>query len=157
MKRLALFKGGMSQIFFVAIIALLSSCHVLLIGAYDEVTDQSIQQIQNEVTTLVVTLERNIDGDKKEENDYKLFSNDYKVLSGQVESLKIRCGAIPKYGIIISQVNLLASNLTIFEKYHRESGFDSKKELETFKSGFESQFTSMITLQIGLKKEKNTY
>ena len=132
---------------------MLSSCHVMLIGAYDQVTDESIQKIQTHTMTILVRLERNFDNHHAEENRYELFKTDYENLAGETESLMIRCKSIPKYSIVIDQVTLLEKNLSDLEKYH-QNGIKSKAELAPMKQAFESQFGAMIVLQNSLKRKK---
>ena len=132
---------------------MLSSCHVMLIGAYDQVTDESIQKIQTHTMTILVRLERNFDNHHAEENRYELFKTDYENLAGETESLMIRCKSIPKYSIVIDQVTLLEKNLSDLEKYH-QNGIKSKAELAPIKQAFESQFGAMIVLQNSLKRKK---
>jgi hypothetical protein len=129
------------------------ACHVMLIGAYDQVTDESIQRIQTHTMTMLVKLERNFDNHHAEENRYELFKTDYENLAGESESLLIRCKAIPKYAIVIEQVTLLEKNLSDLEKYH-QNGINSKAELAPIKQAFESQFGAMIVLQNSLKRKK---
>ncbi len=80
-----------------ALSLLLTGCHVMFIGAYDQVTDESIQQIQNDVSTLIVKLERNIDDNNAAANKYENFRNSYENIAGEIESLKIRCSSLTKY------------------------------------------------------------
>lgn len=132
---------------------LLGSCHVMFIGAYDQVTDESIQKIQNDVSTVIVKLERNIDDNNAADNKYENFKNSYENIQGEIESLKIRCSSLAKYQIITDQVNLLAENIKNFEAIHK-LGLTSKQPIETIKATFETSFKSMIVLQNGLKREK---
>ena len=132
----------------------LVACKVMLIGAYDPVTDQSIQHIQNETMTMLVKMERNFDNHEPAKNNYEYFREKYEDLAGEIESLKIRCQAIPKYELILEQVNLLQANLQDLEKYHK-TGFKSKEELEPIKKAFESSFSAMIVMQNALKRKKS--
>jgi hypothetical protein len=132
---------------------LATACHVVLIGAYDQVTDESIQRIQTHTMTVLVRLERNFDNHHAEENRYDLFKTDYENLAGETESLMIRCKSIPKYSIVIDQVSLLDKNLSDLEKYH-QNGIKTKAELQPIKQAFESQFGAMIVLQNSLKRKK---
>jgi hypothetical protein len=135
------------------LLLLAGACQVMLIGAYDSVTDQSIQKIQNETMTLLVRIGRNFDQHRPDLNHYDHFTEAYENLAGEVESLRIRCQSIPTYSIILEQVNLLDSNLHDLEKYH-QAGFTHKEELDPIRKAFESQFSSMITLQNSLKRKK---
>jgi hypothetical protein len=132
----------------------LAACKVMLIGAYDPVTDQTIQHIQNETMTMLVKMERNFDNREPAKNNYEYFRENYEELAGEVESLKIRCQSIPKYELILEQVNLLQANLQDLEKYHK-TGFKSKEEIEPIKKAFESSFSAMIVMQNALKRKKS--
>lgn len=132
----------------------LAACKVMLIGAYDPVTDQNIQHIQNETMTMLVKMERNFDNHESTRNNYEYFRDKYEELAGEIESLKIRCKAIPKYELILEQVGLLQANLEDLEKYHK-TGFKSKEELEPIKKALESSFSAMIVMQNALKRKKS--
>ncbi|MFI5152559.1 MAG: hypothetical protein ACHQET_04450 [Chitinophagales bacterium] len=137
----------------VFLILVLASCKVMLIGAYDQVTDENIQKIQVEVMTLLVKIERNLDAHDSVANRYDHFKDRYELLAGETESLKVRCQSIPKYNIVVEQVSLLQDNLQNLEKYH-QIGFRSTEELVPIKKAFESEFGAMITLQNSLKRKK---
>ncbi len=125
----------------------------MFIGAYDQVTDESIQKIQNDVFTLIVKLERNIDDNDATANKYENFKNSYENIAGEIQSLKTRCSSLAKYQIITDQVNLLSDNVKNFEEIHK-LGLTSKQPVETIKTTFETSFKSIIILQNGLKREK---
>ena len=139
--------------FFLLSLIFLFSCQVMLIGAYDQVTDQSIQKIQNEVSTIIVKIEHNLEDKNADANKYENFKSDYDQIDGEIESLLIRCSSLPKYDIVIQQIDLLRENMANFRKYHK-LGFNSVQELAPYKSGFESEFKNMIILQNKLKREK---
>ena len=133
---------------------LLAACHVMLIGAYDQVTDECIQKIQTEVSTVLVKIEGNIDCNTPEENKYENFRNTYDNIKGEIESLKIRSNALPKYKIVNQQLVALGATLVDLEKYHK-LGFSKKEEVEEIKKIVDDEFKSMIILQNGLKRQKN--
>ena len=138
---------------FLTSLLLFFSCNVMLIGAYDQVTDQGIQKIQNEITTIIVKIESNIDNKTIVDNKYDNFKNDYSEIKGEIQSLETRCVAIPKYKLVLDQVKALDNTLNDFEKLHK-LGFDKKNEVETIRSTFNIEFQAMITLQNGLKRTK---
>lgn len=145
----------LKQKYFLTLLAplFLISCKVMLIGAYDEVTDQGIQKVQSEISTILIRLERNIDNNTVAENDYKNFKEKYEAIAGQLETLRVRCNSIPKYNIILGQIAALTANVSDFEKLHK-TGISNKQMLAVIKSNFEMQFSSMIKLQNGLKRKK---
>ena len=139
-------------LFFIPLI--LISCKVMLVGAYDEVTDLGIQKVQNDISTIIVKLERNIDNNTPALNDYKNFTAQYETIAGEMETLRIRCISIKKYDLVLQQVTLLKSNIADLEKLHK-LGITDKGLLNNIKTNFEFQFSAIIKLQNGLKRQKN--
>jgi len=129
-------------------------CKVTLIGAYDQTIEQNIQKLQKEVLTIIVKLERNLDSKSLNDNDYNHFKSSYENIAIDIENLKIRCGSIAKYNLVLEQVNLVDTNIKNLEKLHK-LGFDKMEEIAPIKSAFETQFGAMINLQEALKREKN--
>lgn len=138
---------------FILPLFLLTSCKIMLIGAYDEGTDTGIQKVQKEVLTILVKLETNIDNKQLADNDYKNFAKAYEEVEIDLECLKVRTGALPKYTIVQDQVKLMQANLLLFETSHK-LGMTSKKEVQKNKETFEIGFGEMIRLQNGLKRKK---
>jgi hypothetical protein len=130
-----------------------ASCHVMLIGAYDQVTDQSIQHIQTDVSTLLVRVEKNITDGTANNNKYENLKDAYDNIEGQIKSLKTRVSALPKYKIISDQVALLENNVIDMEKFNK-IGFTDIEPVRVIDSTFQVQFSAMIALQNGLKREK---
>jgi hypothetical protein len=131
---------------------LFTACHVVLIGAYDQNVDQSIQQISTEVSTLLVKLEKNVDDNLPAENKYEKFRETYINLYGEVENLKIRTMALPKYSKITEMVVLLNKNIHDLEALHK-TGFTDKRLIETTKTLIETSLQAMLTAQNALKRE----
>jgi len=145
---------AVSIFILIALVTLSTSCHIMFIGAYDQVTDSSIQQVQNEISTLLVAIEKNIEDKTPQSNKYENFKAAYIKIEGEIESLEIRCKSLPKYGTVLDQLNTLESNVEDLEKDHK-MGIDSISEVETIKSTFETQFGTMATLQSALKNQSN--
>ncbi len=131
----------------------MASCKVMLIGAYDQGTDMAIQKVQTEVSTILVKLETCIENGDTTNVTYKNFTKSYEEIKVDLECLKVRTGAIPKYKVVQDQVNLMYANILNFEKAHK-MGNTSAKEIKTYKSTFEIGFGAMIQLQNALKREK---
>ncbi|MDP4262145.1 MAG: hypothetical protein Q8941_06405 [Bacteroidota bacterium] len=136
-------------------LAMFASCHVMLIGAYDQVTDQSIQQIQTEVSTLLVKIEKNIANNTPNDNKYENLKGTYDNIEGEIKSLVIRVNSLPKYKIISQQIELLGKNIQDMEAFNK-IGFTSIKPVQIIDSTFQVQFSAMTSLQNGLKRQKNT-
>ena len=133
----------------------IAGCRVMLIGAYDQVTDEGIQQIQTEVSTLLVKIEKNINNNTPDENKYQNLKNDYDKIEGEIKSLQIRASSLPKYKIIGQQITLLGNNIRDLEEFNK-LGFTSLQPVQIIDSTFQVQFSAMAALQNGLKREKLT-
>src|SRR5690349_18337759 len=105
---------------------LLVSCHVVLIGAYDQTVDESIQKISTDVSTMIVKIEKNIDDNKPAENNYENFRESYIEIFGEIETLKIRSSSLPKYDKVTQQIVLLNKNMQDLESLHK-IGFTDKR------------------------------
>ena len=138
-----------------AFLILFASCRVMLIGAYDQVTDEGIQQIQTEISTLLVKIEKNITDNTPNENKYENLKSTYDNIEGELKSLEIRVNALPKYKIISQQIITLEKNVEDMEAFNK-IGFTSLPPVKVIDSTFQVQFAAMISLQNGLKREKNT-
>lgn len=143
-----------SRYWLIALITsvLFTACRVVLIGAYDQNVDQSIQTISTEVSTLLVKIEKNIDDNQPDENKYEKYRDTYIALYGEVENLKIRTMALPKYSKITEMVVLLNKNIHDLESLHK-IGFTDKRLIETTKTLIETSLQAMLTAQNALKRE----
>lgn len=129
-----------------------AGCHVMLIGAYDQNVDESIQKISTDISTLIVTVEKNIDDGKTTDNKYENFRDNYINILAQVETLKIRTLSLPKYQKVTQQVELLEKNIQDIEALHK-IGFTNKTLVETSKTLIETSLKAMLTAQNALKRE----
>ncbi len=126
----------------------------MLIGAYDEVTDQGFQKVQNGISGLLVRINNNLK-DPAEIN-YAKYKPVYEDIEGQIQSVKIRCNALPKYAQVITQANSLDSSFQSLEQYHKLGlGVSDTSALRVMKRTFDIEFKAIIQLQNGLKREKN--
>lgn len=134
---------------------MLAGCHVMLIGAYDQVTDESIQKIQSEVSSLIVTIENNISAGDEDSNKFENFKTTYNNLEGELESIKIRCSALPKYNIVIRQINSFDSTIHKLEEFHKLGiNKSDTTNIRIIKETIELDFNNMVRLQNALKREK---
>jgi len=129
-----------------------ASC-VTLIGAYDQVTDQGIQKIQTDISTLFVKMEKNVTDSNYTANSYESLKNNFTLIEGEMKSLQIRCNAIPKYSIIQGQLKTVSDNITLLEALSKTS-IKKNVILQPADSAITLQFSQMANLQNALKKEK---
>ena len=133
----------------------ITGCRVMFIGAYDQVTDESIQHIQTEVSTLLVKIEKNITNNTPDENKYENLKSNYDKIEGEIKSLAIRANSLPKYKIISQQILTLEDNIKNLEEFNK-IGFTNLEPVQIIDSTFQVQFSAMAALQNGLKRQKIT-
>lgn len=151
-------KFNMRKKWIIALIVpfILVSCRVMLIGAYDEVTDQSIQQIQNDVSSLLVSIEKDLLNGDTSALKYVNYKSNYDDIEGQLQSVIIRADALPKYKLVTDQLVPFDSTIRRLESFHK-LGFSlsDTASLRIIKKTVEFDFQQMITLQNGLKRSAN--
>lgn len=136
-------------VFLSIIILFLSSCSsIRLISDYDEITDKTVTALQEKVTMFFVKMESEIGTDQAKYENYKQFYQDAKV---DLTTLKIRADAIDKNKIVQEQVAELTNMLGNLEKLHK-IGFNSPELVKPLEQPFNSAFTAITKLQLGLKR-----
>ena len=132
---------------------LITSCSsVRLISDYDEITDKAVTTLQKKVTKFLVKVEDEVGTDKALYENYKPFYQEVKV---DLNTLKIRADAIDKNKIVQSQVAELTTMVINMEKLHKLGFFDAS-QVTALQQPFNSAFTAIIKLQMGLKRgDKN--
>jgi len=136
------------SIVLLAIVWVAQACTLRLIAPYDEITDRKITELQTDVATFFVELERQIGTPKADYENHIAFYNRTRV---GLSTLDVRAKAIEKNDIVIQQIELLDGMVNDLEALHR-IGFKNPGELSPIKSAFNSAFTAMVKLQMGLKR-----
>lgn len=136
-------------IFFGLLSILISSCtSVRLISEYDEITDKAVTALQEKVSRFFVKIESEVGTDQAEYENYKQFYQDTKV---DLKTLKVRADAIDKNNIVQDQIAELTKMIDNLERLHK-AGFASVELIEPLEQPFNSAFTAIIKLQLGLKR-----
>ena len=146
-------KNKMRWLLLILVPFLLANCQVMLIGAYDEHVDQTLQQISKELSLVFVKVEKNIDDNRPDDNKYEKFRDSYIEILSNVENLKIRTNSLPKYTRVTQQISLLTQNIKDLESLHK-IGLTNKNVLESAKTLIETSLGSMLSAQNALKREK---
>lgn len=134
---------------FSLFISFLMSCSsVKLISDYDEVTDRTVTQLQRDVATYFVTLERKIGTNEADYINYVSFFDNAKV---DLNTLQIRANAIEKNEIVQKQLVELKKMIVNLEALHK-TGITSAEMIEPLQQPFNSAFTAIIKLQMALKR-----
>jgi hypothetical protein len=138
------------KIVYLLFILFLSQSCVRLISNYDEITDKSINSMQEKVSKFFVKLDRNIGTDDAKYDKHKEFYDDLKV---DLNTLKIRTNAIDNNEIVQQQLAELTKMVSDLEQLHKR-GFVSIDLLTPLRNSFNSAFTALVKLQLALKRGK---
>lgn len=130
----------------------LASCHVMLMGAYNEQVDESIQKVSDDVSLLLVTLESNLENNRPKDNAHEKFQAAYITVFSELESLKIRTQSLPKYEQVTKMIIALNQNMKDFESLHK-TGFNDKRILSTAKVIVETSLVNVLATQNALKRK----
>ena len=76
-------------------------------------------------------------------------------VKSDMRTLTIRANAIDKNDIVIKQLKFLDQNIADLEALHK-LGFSKTSELLPLRNAFETSFTSIIKLQMALKRGEKT-
>lgn len=140
------------SIIIVMAMALIQSCtSIRLISDYDEITDRTVTQLQENVSNYFVKLERSIG---TESANYENFTETFDQIKVDLNTLEVRSAALDKNRIVQEQVAELNSMVYNLEKLH-QLGFSSYDQIKPLRQPFNSAFTAIIKLQMALKRGEN--
>ncbi len=143
--------------FSLIIMFVLSACRVMLIGSYDPIMDNGIQQVQQQVATLLVKINKNLLSRQFADNAYLKFKDEYADIEGKLKTLELRSRALPKYKVVTDQLVPFDSTIRKMERFH-QLGFEMTDtgSLRIMSETVEFDFKQMIILQQALKnRSKN--
>ena len=140
---------------FAVVCGVLTGCAVHLIMDYDPVLDQSISTAQSQTEMFLSQL------DSEAGTAAAAYSNNtafYVTMEAELRTLQTRAQSEPKSTIVVKQVNELQGSFTDLQSLHKLDGDKGLGHLEitTARSGLESEFLSMLTLQLALKNRLST-
>lgn len=131
------------------LLLLITSCSsIRLISDYDEITDKAVTALQEKVSRFFVKVDSQIGTDSAKYEYHKAFYQDVKV---DLNTLKIRADAIDKNTIVQNQIAELTTMTDKLEQLHK-IGFATVDQLKPLRQPFNSAFTAIIKLQLGLKR-----
>ncbi len=130
-----------------------SACRVQLVGAYDEKVDEGIQKVARELSTLLVTVESNLDDNRAKENAYEKFRDSYVSILAEVQILDLRTRSLPKYEKVTGMVVALRQNIKDLEALHK-IGFTNKSVVKSAGTLIETSLVGVLTAQNALKRQQ---
>lgn len=133
-------------------VCVLSGCMAIkLVGDYDEQIDKGTTALQKEVETFLVKLETSAPKpeDKVETYDkHKEFYGDTKIA---ISGLRLRADATERNSLTVRMFDGLSNNISRLEKADRE-GIKKVEITESFRGGFTSQFTAILSFELAKKR-----
>jgi hypothetical protein len=131
----------------------ISACRVRLVGAYDEQVDEGIQKVARELSTLLVTVESNLDDKRVKDNAYEKFRASYVSILAEVQILDMRTRSLPKYEKVTGMVVALRQNIKDLEALHK-IGFTNKSVVQSAGTLIETSLIGVLTAQNALKRQQ---
>jgi hypothetical protein len=153
MKRIQVVRKSILSSFLILTMILSQSCtSIRLISEYDEITDKTVTEVQEKVSSYFVKLENSV-GTK--ESSYKNYEEQFEQIKIDLNTLEVRAKAIDKNRIVIKQVEELKNMIANLEKLHKsfgENGYQSYDLIKPNLNSFNIAFTAIIKLQLALKR-----
>lgn len=139
----------------ILLIALISGCSIKLISDYDELIDQYATELQSEIETFLIKMER-LAGTT--EGTYTKNIGFYEEIQGTLTTLALRAEMLDDNKIVAEQIALLQKNLENLRELHELQGEKglSQELAEPMKVAFNTQFKAIIKLQNALKRGVKT-
>ncbi len=133
----------------VAAVAGMACGTIKLVGDYDEQIDAGVTALQRSTETFLVKI-ASVSGAKVDayENN-KGFYGEARIA---ISSLRVRADAIERNSLTVKMLDLLQRNLDRFERDHASPKGIDKRELPTYRGGFNSQFTAILTFELAKKR-----
>jgi hypothetical protein len=129
----------------VAVVSVLvTSCAVVLVGPYDEVTDQAITELETKTEQFLVKME--LGG-----GDYQSNKSFYRDAKASVRAIRLRAELYEKNEGELRELDLLAQNFDNLAKLHRlgsltgNAGSIARTQIET-------NFQSLIRIELAKKR-----
>ncbi|MGE5604920.1 MAG: hypothetical protein ACM3YE_04420 [Bacteroidota bacterium] len=135
----------------ILLITLIAGCSVKLISDYDQLIDQYATQLQGEIETFLIKMERSAG---TPEGGYAGNMGFYDRIQGTLTTLLLRAETIAEDGTVAEQIVLLQKNLENLRRLHEGQGEKGlTKELAgPMRVAFNTQFKAIIKLQNALKR-----
>jgi hypothetical protein len=135
----------------ILLVTLISGCSIKLISDYDQLIDQYATQLQGEIETFLIKMERSAG---TPEGSYAKNMGFYDQIQGTLATLLLRAETIGKDEIVAEQIVLLQKNLENLRQLHERQGEKGlTRELTgPMRVAFNTQFKAIIKLQNALKR-----
>jgi hypothetical protein len=137
--------------FFFAFTTLVTiGCAVRFISDYDSVLDNDVTSLQQSTETFLNQLDSEVDTPAAA---YKANVDFYTKTNAALRTIATRPASEPKSRIIVSEVQTVEKTFDDLQKLHQLNGDKglSRANIANARSALESEFTSILTLELALK------
>ena len=143
---------------FIVLLLLLVSCKVTFITGYDEVLDQTLNEIKKDFNLHFIKLSRTIQDTDPHNQDFANFQDYYDNLEADLITIKDRTKRLDgKAGIVKEQVQNLDSSFRVFVGLHK-AGLPDRigDDRHDMRDAVNSSIDAVIFLQEALKSTGKT-
>jgi hypothetical protein len=125
-------------------------CAVRFISDYDDVLDKDVTALQQSTETFLNQLDSEAGTSA---GAYSANSDFYLKTDASLRTMSTRAASQPKSKIIVGEVQALQSTFNDLQKLHQLNGDKglSSPNIANTRSALESEFTSILTLELALK------
>jgi hypothetical protein len=143
--------GLILPLILVLLLTFTSGCSVKLISDYDQLIDQYATELQSDIETFLIKMER-LAG--TEEGTYTANTDFYDGIQGTLTTLALRAEMLDDNKIVVEQIVLLQENMENLRKLHELQGVKGlgKDLIEPMRVAFNTQFKAIVKLQNSLKR-----
>jgi hypothetical protein len=150
-------RNGVSRkLFIIALICITYfnlGCTLRFISEYDEVLDKDVTTLQQSTETFLNELSSEVGTPAAAYNANRDF---YVKTDALVRTMSTRAASQPKSKIIVGEVQTLQQTFNDMQKLHELNGDKglTLPNISNTRSALESEFTSVLTLELALKAHK---
>jgi hypothetical protein len=127
-----------------------SGCAIRLISDYDSVLDQDVTALQQSTETFLNQLDTQVGMPSAA---YGANSDFYVKANASLRTMSTRAASQPKSKIIVGEIGALQKTFDDMQQLHQLNGAKglSSANIANIRSALESEFTSILTLELALK------
>jgi hypothetical protein len=142
--------GVMTLALTFLLVIVTNGCKVQFISDYDAVLDQDVTTLQQSTEAFLNQLQNEVGTPAAA---YSANTDFYVKTNASLATMATRAASQPKSKIIVGEVAALQSTYTDMQKLHQLNGDKglSSANIANTRSALESEFTSILTLELALK------
>ena len=130
--------------------SLAAGCKIRLISDYDAVLDQDVTALQKDTEVFLNQLDNEVG---KPAAAYSANTEFYVKADASLATMATRAASQPKSEVVVGQVQALRQTYSDMKQLHQLNGDKglSSANIANIRSALESEFTSILTLELALK------